>query len=69
MEFKEVYCANCKKTLGRYNIKFYDDDKISELFKTTHSVHVRQGHEVIIKKIKLVFYKFFNIYLMSFSYM
>ena len=52
MEFKEVYCANCKKTLGRYNIKFYDDDKISELFKTNHSEHVRQGHEVIIKKIK-----------------
>ena len=51
MEFKEVYCMNCKKVLGRYNVKFYDDDKISELFKTTHSSHVRKGHQVHIKKI------------------
>ena len=35
MEFKEVYCINCKKVLGRYNIKFYNDDKIGELLKTT----------------------------------
>lgn len=50
MEFKEVYCVNCKKVIGRYNIKFYDDDKISELLKTTHSSHVRKGHQVNIKK-------------------
>ena len=50
MEFKEVYCMNCKKVLGRYNIKFYDDDKISELLKTTHSLHVKSGHQINIKK-------------------
>lgn len=50
MAFKEIYCMNCKKVLGRYNIKFYDDDKISELLKTTHSSHVRKGHRVNIRK-------------------
>ncbi len=51
MEFKEVYCINCKKVLGRYNIKFYNDDKIGELLKTTHVAHVRTGHEVNIRKV------------------
>ena len=50
MEFKEVYCMNCKKILGRYNIKFYDDDKISELLKIIHSAHVKKGHQINIKK-------------------
>ena len=50
MEFKEIYCLNCKKILGRYNIKFYNDDKINELLKTTHSMHVKKGHEVSIRK-------------------
>ena len=50
MEFREVYCSNCKKVLGRYNIKFYDDDKIEELLSTTHSTHVRNGHQVNIRK-------------------
>ena len=50
MEFKEVYCMNCKKILGRYNIKFYNDDKINELLKTTHSSHIKSGHEVNIRK-------------------
>ncbi len=50
MEFREVYCKNCKKVLGRYNIKFYSDEKIEELFKTTHSTHVRNGHQVNIRK-------------------
>ena len=44
------HCMNCKKMLGRYNIKFYNEDKIGELLKTTHSLHVRSGHQVIIKK-------------------
>ena len=48
-EFKEVYCTNCKKVLGRYNVKFYDEDKISELLNTTHSSHVRKGHQIIIR--------------------
>ena len=35
MEFREIYCINCKKVLGRYNIKFYNEDKIAEVLKTT----------------------------------
>ena len=50
MEFREVYCTNCKKVLGRYNIKFYDEDKIGELLKTTHANHVRSGHQINIRK-------------------
>jgi len=50
MEFREIYCTNCKKVLGRYNIKFYDDAKIEEALKTTHVTHVRNGHRVNIRK-------------------
>ena len=50
MEFREIYCTNCKKVLGRYNIKFYDDTKIEEALKTTHVIHVRNGHRVNIRK-------------------
>ena len=30
MEFREIYCTSCKKVIGRYNIKFYTEDKITE---------------------------------------
>ena len=50
MEFREIYCTNCKKVLGRYNIKFYDDAKIEEVLKTTHVIHVRNGHQVNTRK-------------------
>ena len=50
MEFREVYCSNCKKVLGRYNVKFYTEDKIGDLMKTTHSSHIREGHQVNIRK-------------------
>ena len=49
MEFSEIYCENCKKTLGRYNIKFYDKNRIEEILKIDHSIHVRNGHEVYIR--------------------
>ena len=50
MKFNEIYCNNCKKVLGRYNVKFYTKDKIGELMKTSHIGHVRKGHQVIIRK-------------------
>ncbi len=50
MEFREIYCSNCKKVLGRYNIKFYNEVKIEELLKTTHVTHVRNGHQINIRK-------------------
>ena len=51
MEFREIYCSNCKKVLGRYNVKFYDDDKIGELLNMHHISHIRSGHQVIVKKL------------------
>ena len=50
MKFSEIYCASCKKVLGRYNVQFYTEDKISELMKTSHVFHVRNGHQVTIRK-------------------
>lgn len=50
MEFKEIYCSRCKKVIGRYNIKFYNEDKIAETMKTNHVTHVRNGHEIEIRK-------------------
>ena len=50
MEFREIYCNNCKKILGRYNIKFYSDDKIGEILNTSHVSHIRSGHQVTIRK-------------------
>ena len=50
MEFREVYCLNCKKVIGRYNIKFYNDDKIEGLLNSIHSTHIRNGHQVTIRK-------------------
>ena len=50
MEFKEIYCLTCDKIIGRYNIKFYNEDKIAELMKTSHVTHVRNGHQINIRK-------------------
>ena len=50
MEFREVYCLNCKKVLGRYNTKFYSNEKVNELLNTNHVSHIRNGHQVKIRK-------------------
>jgi len=52
IEFNEVYCTNCKKVLVRYNKKFYNEEKIEELLKTDHVTHVRNGHQVFIRKVE-----------------
>ncbi len=49
--FREVYCTNCKKVIGRYNVKFYNDDKVGELLKTAHSTHIKNGHLLNIRKV------------------
>lgn len=48
-KFREIYCNNCKKVLGRYSVRFYNEDRISELLKTNHVEHVRNGHHVEIR--------------------
>ena len=50
MEFNEIYCISCKKVIGRYNIKFYSEDKIAEVMKINHITHVRNGHQIDIRK-------------------
>jgi len=52
MEFREIYCNNCKKSLGRYNIKYYPESKIAELIKDNHSSHLRSGHQIEVKRIQ-----------------
>jgi len=51
MEFREIYCSNCKKVLGNYNIKFYSDEKIGEIVNMYHTSHIRSGHQVTIRKL------------------
>ena len=51
MEYREIYCSNCKKVLGNYNIKFYNEDKIGEIINTYHISHIRSGHQVTVKKL------------------
>jgi len=50
MEFKEIYCEDCKKSLGRYNAKYYSQDMIAELIQTIHVIHTRGGHHIKIHK-------------------
>ncbi|CAE6488462.1 MAG: hypothetical protein QXY22_00105 [Candidatus Nitrosotenuis sp.] len=51
MEFKEIYCNNCKKTLGKYNVKYFSDARIAELIKSSHGMHYRSGHQLLIRKV------------------
>jgi hypothetical protein len=51
MDFKEIYCFNCKKMLGRYNEKYFSDKKMAEIIKVNHSSHVYEGHEIVIRKV------------------
>jgi hypothetical protein len=51
MEFREIYCYNCKKVLGKYNMKYYNDDKIGDMIKSNYGSHIRQGHEIRISKV------------------
>ncbi|MDI1496047.1 MAG: hypothetical protein K8823_1355 [Cenarchaeum symbiont of Oopsacas minuta] len=51
-EYREIYCKDCKKVIGRYNMKYYSDDKIGEVIKTGHAAHVKDGHNVCLQRIK-----------------
>jgi len=53
MEFKEIYCFNCKRTLGRYSEKYFSDQKMGEIIKVNHSSHVHEGHEIVIRRINV----------------
>ena len=51
MEFREIYCFNCKKSLGRYNEKYFSEQKINEIIKANHSSHIHEGHDIVLKRI------------------
>jgi len=53
MEFKEIYCFNCKKSLGRYSEKYYSEQKMGEIIKASHSSHVYEGHEIVIRRVTI----------------
>jgi hypothetical protein len=48
MEFREIFCHNCNKTLGKYNVKFYSEGHIAEIIQTIHADHIKIGHHVEI---------------------
>jgi hypothetical protein len=51
VESWEIYCFNCKKSLGRYNEKYFSEQKVNEIIQINHASHVYEGHEVIVKRI------------------
>ena len=52
VEFREIYCNDCKKILGKYNVKYYSENIIAELIQTIHVIHTRAGHHIKIYKKK-----------------
>ena len=52
LEFREIYCNNCKKVLGRYNVKYYPEARVADLIKDNHALHLRSGHEIEIRRFK-----------------
>ena len=49
MTFREIYCNNCKKTLGRYNVKFFSENGLGDLLNDIDSMHIRHGHDIAIR--------------------
>jgi len=52
LDYSEIYCRNCRKVIGRYNRKFYTEDRIGELLKSSHGEHVKEGHQIEIRLTK-----------------
>lgn len=52
VEYREIYCNDCKRVLGRYNMRYYTDDKIAEIIRSNHLAHVREGHEIELRRVR-----------------
>ncbi|ABK78570.1 hypothetical protein CENSYa_1963 [Cenarchaeum symbiosum A] len=52
MAYREIYCVDCRRILGRYNIKYYPESKMGEIIKSCHDQHVREGHELVQRRSK-----------------
>ena len=52
VEFREIYCNDCKKILAKYNTRYYTEEMVAELIQTLHVAHTRGGHHIKIHKKK-----------------
>ena len=48
-EYRIIYCRECDCVIGRYNRKYYTDDRIGEVIRSQHGRHVREGHEIELR--------------------
>jgi hypothetical protein len=53
MEFREIYCDNCKKSLGKYNTKYYSERQVAEIIRVINASHSRSGHHIKILRKKI----------------
>ena len=44
--YREIYCRDCKRIIGRYNAKYYTEMRIGEVINMCHAGHIRLGHSV-----------------------
>ena len=49
MPFWEVYSVDMKKSMGRYNQKYYSETKIGEIVKIVYASYIREGHDLVIR--------------------
>ena len=44
--YREIYCRDCNRIIGRYNAKYYTEARVGEVINTCHAGHVKLGHVV-----------------------
>jgi hypothetical protein len=52
MGFKEIYCSACKEKLGRYNEKYFSDDRLNQIIANN------QGDKRYNTLVTSIFWKF-----------
>ena len=53
MPFWEVVLDNNDKILGRYNQKYFTEQKIGEIIKKNYEQEIKQGHNLTIRLSKM----------------
>ena len=49
MPFWEIVLDNDEKIIGRYNQKYFSEQKIGEIVKKLYEQEIRQGHNLTIR--------------------
>ena len=44
--YREIYCRDCDRVIGRYNAKYYTEARVGEVIKMCHAGHIKLGHIV-----------------------